>query len=207
MSKNRAKGGRNLAQPANEVQSATNEVENTVNEVQINEDQSVDQGLAAEAGEAQSTEHVAQGATNDDQRTVDVMREALQQAKDLGVEGADPANAEALIALAREQGATLEMPGDEPEAEGEQPDAVPKVQTTMGIGQFCRHLMLNSSKTNAEILALVLKYFPMARTTPACIAWYKTDLRKKGLLPATSGVRSAVKTVNLSAEELLQLTK
>ena len=84
--------------------------------------------------------------------------------------------------------------------------AKPTMQVTMGIGQFCRYLMLNSSKSNTEILALVIKTYPDAKTTPACIAWYKSDLRKKGLIAAGDKARST-KLVELSAEELEQLCK
>jgi hypothetical protein len=75
-----------------------------------------------------------------------------------------------------------------------------------GIGQFVRHMLKNSTKTNAEILELTLKAFEGSKTTAACIAWYKTDMRKKGLLPG--GVqRGRTKTVELSAAELEALTK
>lgn len=51
----------------------------------------------------------------------------------------------------------------------------------MNIGQYSRDLILKGG-TNDEILEQVLKTFPKAKTTKACIAWYKSDLRKKGLL-------------------------
>jgi hypothetical protein len=76
----------------------------------------------------------------------------------------------------------------------------------LGIGAFVRHLLKNSKKTNAEILELVLKTFEGSKTTPACIAWYKTDMRKKGLL---DGVQSRGKNVvkEFSAEELAKLAE
>jgi hypothetical protein len=102
--------------------------------------------------------------------------------------------------------------GEQQPAEPEAPSAEHEVQTVplmaqrMGIGQFCRFMMLKSTKSNSEILELVLKLFPEAKTTPACIAWYKTDLRKKGLLP--QGTRAgATKVVQLSSEELAALVK
>jgi hypothetical protein len=96
--------------------------------------------------------------------------------------------------------------GAETPAEQEEQSTAPVMQVTMGIGQFCRYMMLNSKKSNTEILNAVLAIYPDAKTTPACIAWYKTDLRKKGLLPAGSVVRST-KLVELSAEQLAQLCK
>jgi hypothetical protein len=82
----------------------------------------------------------------------------------------------------------------------------PVVQVTMGIGQFCRHMMLNSSKSNTEILAMVLKLYPEAKTTAACIAWYKSDLRKKGLLVGENAVRSTVK-IEFTPEMLAEMVK
>jgi len=68
----------------------------------------------------------------------------------------------------------------------------------MNIGQLAKHLMLNSTKSNKEILEIVLKQFPEAKTSMACIAWYKSDLRKKGLIAKGTGKNS----VELSQEEL-----
>lgn len=55
----------------------------------------------------------------------------------------------------------------------------------MSIGKFVRTVVLeNPSMKNEEILALVKKEFPDAKTTYACIAWYKSDMRKKNMIPA-----------------------
>lgn len=90
------------------------------------------------------------------------------------------------------------------EAEGAEP-AEAKVMA-LGIGQFVRHLLKNSKKSNQEILDLVLKTFEGSKTTPACIAWYKSDMRKKGLLqPGASRGRSVI--VELSEEQLAELVK
>ena len=96
--------------------------------------------------------------------------------------------------------------GVEQDAESNEQSTAPVVQVTMGIGQFCRHMMLNSSKSNTEILNLVLKLYPDAKTTMACIAWYKSDLRKKGLLQAGDKARST-KLVEFSAEDLAEMIK
>ena len=37
--------------------------------------------------------------------------------------------------------------------------------------------------SNTDVLEAVKKQFPAAKTTMACIAWYKSDLRKKKLIP------------------------
>jgi hypothetical protein len=52
----------------------------------------------------------------------------------------------------------------------------------MSIGKFASNLILTTSLSNTEILAKVQEQFPSAKTTMACIAWYKSDLRKKGLI-------------------------
>ncbi len=56
------------------------------------------------------------------------------------------------------------------------------------IGQYVRECVLeNSELKNQEILDKVLEKFPEAKTTISCIAWYKTDMRKKGLIGSRSG--------------------
>lgn len=48
------------------------------------------------------------------------------------------------------------------------------------IGQYViRLLMSGSTLGNEQIVALVKQEFPTAETTSACIAWYKSDLKKK----------------------------
>jgi hypothetical protein len=92
--------------------------------------------------------------------------------------------------------------------EEQERETAPVVTVSMGIGQFCRHLLLNNQKlTNTEVLKRVLLVFPDAKTTMACIAWYKTDLRKKGQLPQGGGNRSGGKHIELSAEQLAELCK
>lgn len=54
----------------------------------------------------------------------------------------------------------------------------------MSIGKFASNLILTTSMSNTEILEAAKKQFPEAKTTMACIAWYKSDLRKKGKIPA-----------------------
>ena len=57
----------------------------------------------------------------------------------------------------------------------------------MNIGQFITWLILNTEKSNTEILEAVHEKFEGAKTTPACVAWYKTKLRKQGLIAKGSG--------------------
>lgn len=70
-------------------------------------------------------------------------------------------------------------------------------KTTMSIGSFVRNEVLTSDLTNVEILEKVHKAFPSAKTTMACIAWYKSDMRRKGLL---GGGRSQKRLEAIEAE-------
>ena len=57
---------------------------------------------------------------------------------------------------------------------------------TKGIGKFIIEQILTTEKSNTEILNKVLKEFEGSKTTMACIAWYKSKLRKEGKIPARS---------------------
>lgn len=61
----------------------------------------------------------------------------------------------------------------------------PKVKKE-GIGKFVMNMMLDKTTanwTNKEILDKVAEKFPEAKTTYACIAWYRTHLRGLGKIP------------------------
>jgi hypothetical protein len=49
----------------------------------------------------------------------------------------------------------------------------------MNIGQLITYLVLNSNKSNEEIVAIVHTKFK-CKTTVNCVTWYKTKLRKEG---------------------------
>lgn len=68
----------------------------------------------------------------------------------------------------------------------------------MNIGQLAKHLILNSKKSNADILKIIQAKFPEAKTSAASMAWYRSDLRKKGLLGKGEGKNNIV----LSQDEL-----
>jgi hypothetical protein len=55
----------------------------------------------------------------------------------------------------------------------------------MNIGQFITWMILNTSKTNSEILEAVHSKFEGCKTSSACVAWYKSKLRKQGLIEKT----------------------
>ena len=54
--------------------------------------------------------------------------------------------------------------------------------STVTIGAFAKNLILTTSLSNTEILKKVQEQFPAGKTSMACIAWYKSDLRKRGTL-------------------------
>jgi hypothetical protein len=60
----------------------------------------------------------------------------------------------------------------------------------MNIGNFARALILaNPTMTNQEILLKIKEKHENAKTTMACIAWYKSDMRKNGLLEKKESVK------------------
>jgi hypothetical protein len=73
----------------------------------------------------------------------------------------------------------------------------------MNIGQLITYLILNSDKSNKEILAIVHSQFD-CNTTMACVAWYKTKLRKEGKIDAK---RSQKHNAALTQDELDELCK
>jgi hypothetical protein len=77
-------------------------------------------------------------------------------------------------------------------------------RVTVNIGQLITFLILNSTKSNKEILETIHSKFPGCKTSPACIAWYKTKLRKEGKLAAKEAGKFHVE---LSEEELAELAK
>ena len=65
-----------------------------------------------------------------------------------------------------------------------------------GIGAFAKAALIDG-KTTAEVLAMVKETFPDAKTTMACIAYYKAALKNPNL-----GKKAKVAKVAKTAEEL-----
>lgn len=66
-----------------------------------------------------------------------------------------------------------------------------------GVGKYAKDLLL-TGMSNKEVLAKVLETFPTAKTTGACIAYYRTKLIGEGKLgssrvtkPASTGAEEA----------------
>ena len=68
----------------------------------------------------------------------------------------------------------------------------------MNIGQLITWLILNTTKSNTEILETVHQKFENCKTTPACVAWYKSKLRKAGKI----GPRAGKFELKMTEEEL-----
>lgn len=91
----------------------------------------------------------------------------------------------------------------------QEPSVVSQTQT-VGVGQYARALIKQAaeSKTslsNEQIAAKVVAKFKEhgveVKTSAAAIAWYKNDMRKKGLLgKGTAGAKSIV--LDMSSVEL-----
>ena len=47
------------------------------------------------------------------------------------------------------------------------------------VGERCRQLILEGVLDNKGILEQIKKEYPEGKTSIACIAWYKSDLKKK----------------------------
>ena len=47
------------------------------------------------------------------------------------------------------------------------------------VGERCKQLLLEGILDNKGILEQIKKEYPEAKTSIACIAWYKSDLKKK----------------------------
>ena len=65
--------------------------------------------------------------------------------------------------------------------EASQPEASqPEVQVSkLKVGERARQLLLEGTLDNKGILEQIKKEYPDAKTSIACIAWYKSDLKKK----------------------------
>jgi len=69
----------------------------------------------------------------------------------------------------------------------------------MNVGQVCRALILkydseNVKVTNEELATKVVELFKKhdvaVKTSASCIAWYKNDMKKKGIILKKSQVKS-----------------
>lgn len=94
-------------------------------------------------------------------------------------------------------------------ATSDEQQAQPKA--TVGIGQVCRKLILKAYEqgknlSNEELAIKVHELFDAQgveiKTSAACIAWYKNDLRKKNLLPKGAGSSAKSIEVDLDSIEL-----
>lgn len=74
----------------------------------------------------------------------------------------------------------LETSQDEAQIETPQDEAQ---APTMKVGQRARQLILEGKLDNKGILEQIKKEYPNAKTSMACIAWYKSDLKKTKVDP------------------------
>jgi len=100
-----------------------------------------------------------------------------EKAEELGQPTAESFNS---LKAARAAYKKLNKPAKAPKASGEVTARGPR----QGVGTFAKGLLLEGM-TNKEVLAEVLEQFPDAKTTLACIAYYKTKLIAAGQLEST----------------------
>lgn len=68
------------------------------------------------------------------------------------------------------------------------------------IGSFARHIIATRNElSNQDILEIVKNQFPDAKTSIACIAWYKSDMKKKGY---KTEVKEVERTLDVIQNEL-----
>ena len=73
---------------------------------------------------------------------------------------------------------------------------VEEVKARISIGSTAIQLILTQPDwTNQQILEEVKKLFPSAQTSMACIAWYKSKLRKEGKIGQRVFKKKAVEQV------------
>jgi hypothetical protein len=70
------------------------------------------------------------------------------------------------------------------------------------IGSFAKAtIAANGNKSNEELLAIVKNEFPNAKTSVNCIAWYKSDMKKKGQQMTTVVIERTVEVVQQELED------
>lgn len=83
------------------------------------------------------------------------------------------------------------------------------MSTAMNVGNVCRGLILKAESENvtisnedlaAKVVGIFQQHNVTVKTSAACIAWYKSDMRKKGQLVAKSQ-RTAI-MIDLDSIEL-----
>lgn len=74
------------------------------------------------------------------------------------------------------------------------------------IGSFAKNILATQSNlSNEEVLALVREEFPSAKTSINCIAWYKSDMKKKGQQVVTVVKERTSEVVQQELEDAKQL--
>lgn len=70
------------------------------------------------------------------------------------------------------------------------------------IGQYAQRLMQSTDMKNPDILTAIQKAFPEAKTTPACIAWYRSDLKKQAkVVPPPEPAERTAEVIKAEIEE------
>ncbi len=83
------------------------------------------------------------------------------------------------------------MARSKPTPQPAEPDAVvAEPQVTPTIRAICERALIARLPT-AEIIAAVKAVHPTAKTSPGCVAWYRSKLAKQGLVPTGAQMAEA----------------
>ena len=74
---------------------------------------------------------------------------------------------------------TVVVPQSETIVETPQSEVIVEVVQKPKVGQSAKELLLEGILDNKGILEQIQKEYPEGKTSMACIAWYKSDLKKK----------------------------
>ena len=77
----------------------------------------------------------------------------------------------------------------------------------MKIGDYCRKMILEQKMTPQEIVDAALEKYPDSAVDQKHIAWYKWDLKRKGLLPEGFKMPSARKTKQAAPKKTVKRKK
>jgi len=73
---------------------------------------------------------------------------------------------------------------------------------TQSIGSFARNIIATRNElSNAQVLELVKVQFPNAKTSIACIAWYKSNMKKTGYKAVEVVIERTLEVIQAELDE------
>jgi FtsZ-binding cell division protein ZapB len=72
---------------------------------------------------------------------------------------------------------------------------------TQSIGSFARNIIATQATlSNGQVLELVKQQFPNANTSIACIAWYKSNMKKTGYKAEVQQVERTIEVIQVEID-------